>query len=68
VNAAVTGVLLVAAVALGRAVGGLGSKERVVPRIAPANQPTARLAPPRGDTYPLVRGAPPPAPAASSRR
>jgi len=61
VNVAVTGGLLVAAVALGLAVGGLGSKEREVPRIAPTNQPITRPAPLRGDTYPLAPGAPPPA-------
>jgi DNA-binding NtrC family response regulator len=68
VNAAVTGVLLVAAVAAGLAVGGLGSKERDVPRIAPTDQPVTRPAPLRGDTYPLAPGSPPPATTVPPRR
>jgi FixJ family two-component response regulator len=60
VNLVVTGVLLVAAVALGLAVGGLGTKEREVPSIAPTRLPVTRPNPARGDTYPLAPGAPPP--------
>jgi len=68
VNAAVTGALLVAAVALGLAVGGLGSEDRDVPVLAPTRQPITRPTPPRGDAYPLPPGAPPPATAIPQRR
>lgn len=68
VNAIVTGLLLVAAVAIGLAVGGLGSKDREVPTIAPTRQPVARPAPLRGDTFPFAPGSPPPATAVPPRR
>ena len=67
VNAAVTGLLLLAAVAIGLAVGGLGSKGREVPTIAPTKQPVTRPAPLRGDTFPLAPGSPPPATAVPPR-
>ena len=68
VNVAVTGGLLLAAVAIGLAVGGLGSKDREVPMIAPTNQPITRPIQPRGDTFPLAPGSPPPATAVPPRR
>ena len=68
VNAAVTGALLVAAVALGLAVGGMGSKDREIPVIAPTKQPITRPAPLRGDTYPLAPGSRPPVTTVPPRR
>lgn len=68
VNAAVTGALLLAAVAAGLAVGGLGSKEPDAPRIAETKQPVTRPTPLRGDTYPLAPGSPAPATMVPPRR
>jgi len=68
VNAAVTGGLLLAAVAAGLVVGGIGSGDREVPAIAPTKQPVTRPTPLRGDTFPLAPGSPPPAAPAPPRR
>jgi DNA-binding NtrC family response regulator len=68
IRAAVTALLLVAAAVVGLVVGNMGPKPGTAPRIAPTKQPITTPSPARGDTYPLVPGAPPaPAPAPARR-
>ena len=68
IRAAATALLLVAAAAVGLVVGNMGPKPGTAPHIAPTRQPVTTPAPARGDTFPLVPGAPAtPAPAPTRR-
>ena len=68
IRAAATALLLFAAAAVGLVVGNMGPKPGTAPHIAPTKQPVTTPAPARGDTFPLVPGAPAaPAPAPTRR-
>jgi DNA-binding NtrC family response regulator len=68
IQAVVTAVLLVVAAAIGLALGSAGPTIPSGPSIAPTKLPVTSPHPTRGDTYPLVPGAPPaPAPAPTRR-
>jgi ActR/RegA family two-component response regulator len=56
----VTALLLLAAAAVGLALGNLGPKPGTAPSIAPTKLPVNGPLPARGDTFPLAPGSPPP--------
>lgn len=68
IQAAVTAVLLVVAAAIGLALGSAGPTIPSGPSIAPTKLPVTSPQPTRGDTYPLVPGAPPAQAPAPTRR
>jgi hypothetical protein len=68
IRAVVTVLLLLAAAAVGLALGSMGPKPGTAPRIAPTKQPVTTPAPARGDTFPLVPGAPATSTPAPTRR